>query len=251
MKPIIVSEMRVGSRWIHYLLADELSMYPAPELGKLDKEKAIRLLEFLRENRIPKIHNEYPDNILQVLDDNNIFDVGIIGIVRNPRDRIVSLCFHNRYHGGDYPFMQKLAGNDQEAIKKSIYEDQGIIESHSRQLELMATFHSTRTFDPYSNSRYIWTSYEWLKADPSREIAIIFEFLHRIAYDIPKLVERHSFESRSGRHEGEEKRDDLWRRKGINNDWENWFDEKDIQHTQDIQDAYYRKLGFEVQNANF
>jgi len=55
---------------------------------------------------------------------------------------------------------------------------------------------------------------------------------------------------KSGREEGEEKRDDLWRRKGIVGDWKNWLDEKGVEKLKSATDTYYSKLAEEFKNGS-
>jgi len=96
MNLIITSEHRVGSRWMHYLLADLYGMMASPEIDAdkiIEKKKEVEA--YFSNRRIVKFHHAVPGDIVEALPNRNY---SIIGIVRNPMDRAVSLAFHNRYH---------------------------------------------------------------------------------------------------------------------------------------------------------
>ena len=114
-KFIIISGHRVGSRWIHYLLADLFEKEVSPEIdGTKLKSRGDEIREFLDSNKIPKFHRTTPDAVFKkVLP----VDYKVIGIVRNPRDRAVSYAFHHRYHNKNYRYKQRGFETDLEAVE--------------------------------------------------------------------------------------------------------------------------------------
>ena len=235
MNLIITSEQRVGSRWMHYLFADVLGKQPSPEIdgnrfydGSLDEIFA-RVQGYLAEGRIPKFHGVGVIALDRFLKARGLTDFGILGVVRNPFDRAVSLAFHNRYHK-KHPFKAKEFDTDEEAVNWTVAEDDGFQKSNVRQYsDLMLPYFSTYTnWYPANTINYVWTTYEWLKEDTGREVKAIID---KLSIEVPVfradvidiLINKHSFKSKSGRTEGQEQRNDLWRRKGIVGDHANWF----------------------------
>lgn len=234
---IIASEHRVGSRWLHYLLADILDKKVSPEMDvtRLTKDNS-KINERFRNNKIVKFHRARPITIFEKLPG----DYSVIGVVRNPRDRGVSLCFHNRYHETNPDnYKESKFDTDKEAMEYTILKSHGYKEANKRQRDYMINGYSTRGH--FGNSiNYIWTSYEWMKEDIFREIKTILDFLK---IDIsPQVIavniHRHSFSKKAGRQAGTENREDTWRRKGVNNDWVNWFTPEMERRTQVEQELY-------------
>lgn len=234
---IITSEMRVGSRWVHYLLRDLLNKKVSGEIDvkELPHSKSIVKHRF-NENRIVKFHHATKEDIFEHIKG----AYKVIGIVRNPRDRITSWTFHQRYKPVDRGLKEiKAAASDKEAVKVTFNLKQAQ-DDNERQLRMMTRGCSTKTKGFY-HGKYIWTCYHWLIEDTFREIKKILEFLDYSIRDerIHQVIENNSFESKSGRKRGEEKRDDDWRRKGIEYDCFRWFDEEMIIKSQAITKAYW------------
>jgi len=238
MNLIITSEQRVGSRWMHYLFADILTKRPSPEIdgsrfynGELDD--IIKLVKgYLADGRIPKFHGMGAIALDRFLKANGVEDFGILGVVRNPYDRAVSLAFHNRYHK-KHKFKQRLFDTDEEAVVFTSTEDEGFRKSNTRQYsDLMLPYFSTYSnWYPANTFNYLWTTYEWLKEDPVGEVqAILGTLFDNVPATkqsiIEKHVDNHSFKSRSGRVVGKESRKNLWFRKGVVGDYENWLTKK-------------------------
>lgn len=257
MNLVITSEQRVGSRWMHYLLADLLGKGTSPEI---DANRFYKNLDevlntvkgYLKDNRIPKFHGIGAVALDRFFKSNGLKDVGIMGVVRNPYDRAVSLAFHNRYHKNFDGFKQKKFETDEEAVIWTAIQDGGFEKSNVRQIsELMLPFHSTfsnrvNTYD------YVWTTYEWLKEDTEGEIQAVLRTLFRGSV-IPRqqliktFVDKHSFENKSGREEGKEKRNDLWRRKGIVGDYKNWFTDECYEVLEPHYNRYIWTVEYEKQ----
>lgn len=236
---IITSEMRVGSRWLHYLLAALYDMTPSPEIDVSQiEEYARKARQDMQASYIVKYHHATPEDIFNVL---TPIDYHIIGVVRNPRDRGVSWAFHMRY---DESGAVRHFDSDSHAVD-SIVRDQYYKTDNARQIDMMVDGYSTRLRGELDlPNPYIWTTYEWMKEDIVREVASITEFLD-LDYDldtIREVCECHSFNSMSGRETGEERRKDHWRRKGITGDWINWFTTEHYELTKEQQDLYWRKL---------
>ena len=245
---IITSGHRVGSRWIHYLLADIYKKEVSPEIDVskiVSKKRTIR--NYLKNNKIPKFHGANFDNIA-----NNIkpIDYKILGVVRDPRDRAVSYTFHNRYHKKGN-FRQKKFKTDLESLNYTLYKDKTFWFEEEQQSEIMKLGLSTINFKQNTTS-FLWTTYEWLHDDPYKQMKIITNFLGGDIKngEILEYLNKHSFKNKSGREEGEEKRDDLWRRKGIIGDWKNWLDEKGIEKLKPATDTYYSKIAEEFKNGS-
>lgn len=239
MKIVITSEMRVGSRWLHYLLADLYVMNVSPEVDKGIMDERLPLIrQYMQTGRIAKFHHATQNDILDVV---LPIDYKIIGVVRNPRDRVVSKAFHMRYNREGKPVN---FDSDLDAVDKCVKEDYFNM-ANSRQLSMMPDGHSTRLRNNFDfQLPYIWTSYEWMKEDIIKEVGLITEFLgvHIPESNIVKVCERHDFKNKSGREIGKEKRNDRWRRKGVIGDWINWFTVEHLELTHEPQIQYWRKL---------
>lgn len=243
-KFIIISEHRVGSRWMHYLFADLLGRRPSPEMDRdrLFKDGIDETYKFLKEGRIPKFHRATYWDIESAFGENNL---RVLSVVRNPRDRAVSLAFHNRYHHNHH-FKQKDFETDKEAVKYTVLSDEGYKKGNMRQLSLMIPKHYVwnkgKRLYPY-----VWVDYDMLLLKPKECIQSIVDNLElQIVNNIDKIIEVHSFKNKSRRNPGDESRKDLWRRKGVSKDWKNWFDDEmydksidDVNCYNHLLDEYY------------
>lgn len=241
MNIIITSEHRCGSRWMHYMLADILNKNVSPEIDETKIiEKIKQIQRFFAENRIVKFHHASSEQIIRKLSGN----YKIIGLVRNPRDRYVSLAFHNRYHPKKEVFKQHEFATDQEAVKYTVMEDEFAKQWTDHMFSYMLYRRSTMSKTFLDHYPYVWTSYEWMKEDTLGEMRTICTWLDPEIPDslVKKCVKLHSFKSKSGREAGQEKRNDIWRRKGIVKDWENWFDDEMLAKTQKEHALYYSIL---------
>lgn len=236
---IITSPHRVGSRWVHYLLADLYRKNVTPEIdGSRIKKDRNYILKLFKENKIVKFHGATQNKILKDLFPQNY---KIIGIVRNPRDRAVSYAFHNRYHQKNKNFRQKRFKTDKEAVRYTVLEDRSFMREEKQQAAMMVPGYSTKG-KIYTDMPYIWTCYEWLRDDPFTEFSTLVDFLEEsIKQNLGYTIQQHSFKAKSGRKPGSEDRKDLWRRKGVVGDWENWFDDEMIEKSQELYDKYYER----------
>lgn len=251
---IITSEQRVGSRWMHRVFADLLSKEVSPEIGAgrfydITKVGGVvsEVKSYLKEGKIPKFHgvgavvlDEFLKKNLEI----SPYKYLILGIVRNPYDRAVSLAFHNRYHKRA-TFQQKILDTDREAVIWTATTDDGFKESNTRQLsDLMLPDHSTYSREEDRSFPYIWTTYEWLKASLNQEVLAILSALEVVPPPeelLEDILARHSFKKKSGRKIGEEQRNNLWHRKGINDDYINWFDDSCYEALRRVQ-YYYNEF---------
>jgi len=244
MNIIITSEHRVGSRWLHYLLADILEMSVSPEMdGAVEnvKERKQDALHRFANNKIVKYHHGTPATIMKGLGKG---DYKIIGVVRNPRDRAVSRAFHDFYHPKHSYQVKKYASSDFEAVKWVVEESPPFEQDSWRQIQhLMLDGYSTRCH-LFDSLPYIWTSYEWMTDDIHLEVSKILDFLGaRVKpFVLKTAIQKNAFESKAKRPKGTEDRQDTWRRKGMMLDWINWFDEEMLNTTIGMQGAYWRKL---------
>ncbi len=243
MNILVESEQRVGSRWLHYLLANLYARWAAPEI---DGHHIIHSTEYSHErvqhsfdhDLLVKLHHITVREIL----DNIKGNYKIISIGRSPRDRAVSVAFHHLYDTAPVAWPQREM-TEEAAVRYTILEYDRYPISTRRMLANMVTGCSTRDFGITGNDRHIWTTYEWLKENPVRELKIIGEFIGRNSYmSIEDAVALHSFELVSGgRSPGEEDRKNIWARKGIVGDWHNWLDDELISVTADDHLAYMKK----------
>jgi len=251
---VIISEHRVGSRWMHLLFAELFGVNKSPELDSkrlYSKTYRAKVIDRLSQKRIVKFHHATPNQAIEGItvagkEEKYDLDLKILGIVRNPRDQGVSLCFHNRYHDKNNTFDEQDYETDEEALEYTIFKSPWYQIENIRQLQLMVDGHSTEYYEMGYNGRdhfnrmpYIWTTYEKLKENTVREVKAITSFfgIERSDMQIARIVESNDFKQRSGREVGEEKREDLWRRKG---DWENHFDSNMVMKTQFLSDMYWQ-----------
>jgi hypothetical protein len=242
---IIISEQRVGSRWALGLLADLYGKQVSPEytrqqhLGETREKTLKDVQKKLERNIIVKFHHTTPGEIFGTFAP---VDYKVIGIVRNPRDRGVSVAFHHMYDHDVDDWPQKNM-TEREAIRFTVLDYPHYAASNARQFDLMLPGYSTKTWRPHNYLPYIWTCYEWLKSDAYKEMESIVGFIDmEPEKPLAATVEEHSFSRRAGRKPGEEKRDDVRRRKGIVGDWQNWFDGDMLEATQHAHDQYLVRL---------
>ena len=222
MKVIITSEMRVGSRWLHYLLKDLLQMKQSPELDVSQIPQCQKQVDnYFKTGRIVKFHHATLNDLNKLKG-----DFKVIGVVRNPRDRIVSWAFHQRYKPKGQGIKEiKEAKDDKEAVKKTLYLPM-TNQHNADNLRLMIKDMSTKKYKPENKQSYIWTSYRWLINDLAGEVSTIARFLgaNTTPFEIRTVCNKHKFKSRSGREVGDEQRNNEWFRKGVEGDSFNFFD---------------------------
>lgn len=250
MNLIITSEHRVGSRWLHYLLADLYGMETSPEMDVKRIGEVDEIRKRFSQRKIVKFHHATHSDILEALEP---WDYNIISVTRNPMDRMVSLTFHNRYHKKKDVFKQSEFETDQEAVKYTVVDDPFAKQYNENQMKLMLQGYSTRN-KIMTKLPYIWTCYEWMHKDIVWEIRAITDWLGVEGIDdsfITAVCKRHSFKVKTkGRNEGDEDRSDLWRRKGILGEWKTWYDDEMIEASRDMQFRYQDIIQQEIENAN-
>jgi hypothetical protein len=173
-------------------------------------------------------------------------DYKVLTIVRNPRDRAVSVAFHHKNDPGKANWPQR-GMKDEEAVRYTVMEYDNYNVSNVRMLSNMKYGGSSHT-KHYNKKQllHMWIPYEWLLENPIKEVEAIDDFLGiPKAMTIKEAVDKHSFEKRANRKKGEEIRTDVWRRKGVVKDWENWFTPEMLDRTQKFYEIYYQKLRLE------
>lgn len=222
---LICTEMRCGSRWMHYMLKDIYSLRPSPEIGRPrimnEPNKVIANVESdWRQGRIPKLHGITPQELFALLP-LETYDYRPIFMVRNPSDRGVSLAFHHKYQG--YAGWVDLT--DSEALNRIFLESDELYKTNQVIFDTMIPDYSTSRAT--EQSQFIWTSYEWLIDNTLDELVKIVEYIdageeYKLTREtIQRVIDAHSFEAKTGRKQGEELRRDTWRRKGIVGDSKN------------------------------
>jgi len=172
---MITSGHRVGSRWLHYLLADIYKKEVTPEIDIskiVSKRETIR--NYLKNNKIPKFHGA---NFSDIADNIKPNDYKILGVVRDPRDRAVSYTFHNRYHEKSN-FWQKKFKTDIEALNYTIYKDATFWFEEVQQAEIMKPGLSILN-SKTNKTNFIWVTYEWLHENPCKKFKPNYRFLWR------------------------------------------------------------------------
>lgn len=102
-------------------------------------------------------------------------------------------------------------------------------------------------FDAWENSTAEWVKYEDLRANP---VEVLSGLVFRITGDKPEpdvvrgVVERHSFEKKSGRKFGEEDKASFLR-KGAVGDWKNYFDEECLAEFRKRVGSRIERLGYQ------
>jgi hypothetical protein len=243
---IIISEHRVGSRWMHYLFAELLGMTQSPEMDRdrLYKDGIPNTYSLLKNNQIPKFHRATYWDIESAFGEN---ELKVLGVVRNPRDRAVSLAFHNRYHRNHH-FKQADFETDEEAVKYTIMEDKGYRKGNMRQLSLMIPLQDVYSVSKWSlYPKYVWVTYQDLLEDTEGCVETICKHLDlEVKNSITKVVRNHSFKNKSKRNPGEEVRYNLWKRKGVAGDYLNWFDDEMLDMSELDDRLFYSYANVEV-----
>lgn len=206
---------KCGSQWVRDLLA-------APEV--------CQITGFKLDGRSPRLDNDpwpeqAPGTLLAPIYNADARewtrradpDMKAIAVLRDPRDRLISWVFSFGYS---------------HVRKSSSGLLQHLIPSLTRRSQiLLGMYEFTRVaprFASWSETalpRTLVTKYEALVADPRGEFRRMLDFLEwRVPEDVSRgVVERLSFQTRSGRAPGEV---DIYShyRKGVAGDWRNYFD---------------------------
>jgi len=243
---VITSEQRVGSRWIGYLLGDMLTgQKPTPEINLFKDTQSPILVyqEIMNKGKILKLHGNTPTELIHELGS----DIKLLGIVRDPRDRLLSLSFHKRYHPYHDGFNEKKRETELEALQYTVVDDPTDNRINYRMLEYMIPGFSTKS-PTNLKTNYVWTTYEWLKEDTYEEITRILDALDigYIADRVVEYIEKYSFKNMTGRKPGEEDRKNTFARKGVTGDWKNWFTPEMIRVTEEVYQEYYRRVQTEL-----
>lgn len=229
--------MRVGSRYLHYMLCDLLNKSASPEIGKsrILKEPEV-VLSTIRNNwennRIPKLHEIGPFSLSNFLIDEG--DYKAIFIVRSHRDRLISLAFHHK-HSKNYVHSSMT---DEEAIQHTLESNEflnSVANTHETMHGLDSLFNISN-----QNDKMFWVSYTKLLNEPEESLKRISDLIgYKPLYrQISKVVTDNSFEKKSGRKRGEEVRSDTWRRKGVEGDWRNHLSLEQVKMTEEMSEKY-------------
>lgn len=242
MNIVITSEQRVGSRWLSEIVKDLTGKQVAPEIDGENPQFDQFCRDCFKHDKIVKLHHMPPEQVFERLPSVD----KVIGVVRNPRDRIVSTAFHYRYHyRDDLNLAEMQAGSDEEAVRICVIGDHAKIhhQYNRDQFDYMVEGQSTRS-EVVPDQKYIWTAYEWMLDDTELEVWKLLTFL--IGDKVRFVVYQNSFEVASGgRQQGQEDRSNIRQRKAVVGDWESWFDEDMKQATIVNDEKYWDKLASE------
>jgi hypothetical protein len=225
-KVVVVSNMRTGSTWLSRMLQKVLG-HPEPKawpngtLAQIASDARQRIDSQLIQKHHGDLHTKIFDAILPN-------DYTIVTVVRNPRDMLASHAF---FVEPRIPDLEPPAVR--ERIKARLTDDWG--PSMARQLDRMEPGYGTRN-KVKDRMPYVWTSYEWLKEAPARELLAILDCLGT-AYDQEEVLEvAEDFGMQAP------KNDPGSYRKGIVGDWVNYFDVELLDVTRQWQEEYWRRL---------
>ena len=159
--------------------------------------------------------------LLKTPDQLNNVDYKIIGVVRNPRDRMLSVAFWERYRDDPQILEISNASYDMKGIEATVYSNT-VQDANNYQFTIMEVGKST--WNSKIPKNYIWTCYHWLFNDTHREIKKIIEFLE---LDIPDSNIEYScylnsFKYLTGRNSLIEDRTESLRN-GCEHSYKQWF----------------------------
>jgi len=224
---ILASEMRVGSRWLHRVLSEAIDMKLSPELGTMLHAES--LFWYWKEGRIPKTHSIAPSNLVR-----RFPDAKVIGMVRNPRDRYVSLAFRSDKAPQDIPVQDRIQIilDSPEHRKSTIL----ILKEY-----MSVGLHITQ---PTCHKHpYCWLDYADFHKDPILITHLLLDFIDMDG-DAERGVERWTFDRMidlQNKAINEFNEDMFFCRRGIVGEWKEHFTQEQIKETADEQ-ALYEKL---------
>jgi hypothetical protein len=237
MVVVIASANRVGSTWLYQLVSslghfdigyDQLaSEYQDDGCVVLENAAAFAHIRSFPGYVIFKTHSyPAPDDLAK--------GVKFITIHRDPRDVITSNIFSLTYlrkwkidWGGDF---RKLS--EQEQIRTFIRE---------------ADYCVAKLEQWYRDPNSYKVCYEDLQRRPAETLSGVARFLGLRVSDrfIRRVITRHSFERNSGRKPGQEQKDSPMR-KGIINDWRNYFDQESVEVFKTAHGGRWNRLLLEM-----
>jgi hypothetical protein len=232
---VLASAHKVGSTWLFNLLRD-LGGFEGPALPPALNDTGTLLLEtgessdFLGSQTGKKIFKSHSFPIPAEKRGGAKF----ISVYRDPRDVVISGTFYlanlDKARGGWGDELRHLS--DKEKIRHFIATGGWCID------RLKAWFNDGATCQ---------VKYEQLLADTRGEVERVVNFLGIRASDkrISEIIEKNSFQKKSGRKTGEEDRSSFFR-KGISGDWKNYFDEELKQHFKTALNGRWNELLVEM-----
>ena len=237
MVVVVASANRVGSTWLYQLVGslghfdlgyDQLaSEFQDAGCVVLESPAAFDHIRAFPGYAIFKTHS-YPASA------DLTKGIKFITIHRDPRDVITSNIFSLTYlrkwkidWGGDFRTLP-----EQEQIRTFIREADYCVAKLEQWYR-----------DPHSYK----VCYEDLQRRPAETLQGVARFLGLRANDqfIGRVIARHSFERTSGRKPGQEQKDSPMR-KGIINDWRNYFDQESIEVFKTAQGGRWNRLLLEM-----
>lgn len=212
---VIGTAHKVGSTWLYGLLKDlghfEVGSIWFPrkfmESGTILLEKP-RVLEYMTRLRGWWLFKSHSYPVSEKLSNK----IRFVSIYRDPRDVIASSIFYlgniEQEKGGWGPEFTKLS--EQERIKTFLRKAEFCISRLERWVRAPAVCQ---------------VRYEDMKKQPLKELKRVLQYLgiEEDERTIERAVIKNSFEAKSGRKAGEERKGSFLR-KGISGDWKNYFD---------------------------
>jgi hypothetical protein len=244
---VLSSAHKVGSTWVfnvlkHYFdlkrrqIPEKLRKRVAnPWIIDLQKDESIEWLAKLKGNYIIKSHTMLPDNIQQLK------NIEFITVMRDPRDLMISSIYYLANlepEKGGWPWLNSMN------YKEMMFE---WLKKNKLDYSLLSYFHQLDYFYKFY--------YEKLLENAFEEFAIYLR-KNKHPFDTDQLktaIAKYSFENVTNRKKGEEDVKSFYR-KGIANDWKNYFSEDIKKYYKTINEGKWQQLltdlGYE-KNSNW
>ena len=215
MNILLTSHTRTGSSWLCKLLLEITGYQHSKHYGKL-KVKNTNPGE--GNNLLRKSHMGSCKEVFHRFEPINYKNISIL---RNPRDRYLSVCKHRKI-------------NPDKNVH--VYKTQ-----ERQQVKRMVRGHSTAGLE--RKYPYMWTAYEWLIDDTSGELRKILDFVGLVDIPAERILEGiNHWDNRNVSGERDIKRFGHADIVITKNKWENNFSQRLIEQTQPEYNTYMRKL---------
>jgi hypothetical protein len=232
---VLSSAHKVGSTWVfnvlrHYFdlkrreIPENLRKKAAnPWIIDLQKDESIEWLTQLKGNYIIKSHTMLPDNT------KNLKNIEFISVMRDPRDLMISSIYYLANlepEKGGWPWLNSMS------FQEMIFE---WLEKNKVDYSLLLYFHQLDYFYKFY--------YEKLLINDFKEFSLYLR-KQKHPYDTDQLktaIAKYSFENVTDRKKGEENVKSFYR-KGIANDWKNYFNKDIKKYFKKIDDGKWNRL---------
>ena len=234
---------KTGTTWMVKMLS---SLPGYTDVGNFERQ--VERYHQVAPGQIIHGHDSYSDKLKELLATMNI---GIVFMVRDPRDQLTSRMFHIKRSRG-HPWQQRFqAMDDDTALMRCIEGDATKADDLLPDMAAQVDY-TLRWLD--SDAPLVAVRYEHLHADPAGELAKVFSFLNVKAGPrlVHSIVTRNRFERSSvgrrvwqaARKPGEQDATSH-ARKGIVGDWKNYLNAAHIAKIKELLGQRLIDLGYE------